>query len=54
MAVKLRPVRLTDVPLQVRLKGAREACRDESDQAMRVLILARAFAPSDTTYWIAA
>jgi hypothetical protein len=47
------PVRLSDLPVDVRLEGAREANRRERDPLERAAILLAALHPSDTTYWVA-
>lgn len=48
------PVRLTEIPLGVRLVAARQACQDERDDAVKLEILDAALDPSDTIYWVAA
>jgi hypothetical protein len=48
------PVRLTEVPLKVRLKAARAVIREETDNDVRLEILLRAYSPTDQTYFIAA
>lgn len=47
------PVRLTDVPLPIRMDAARAVCRDESPSE-RPAILAAALFPSDDVFWVAA
>jgi hypothetical protein len=54
MAAKLRAVKLTDVPLPVRIRAAREVCRAETNPDERHKLMATAFMPSSTTYYIAA
>jgi hypothetical protein len=51
---KLRPVRLCDVPLKVRLHAARGLCQAEHDQKERLLITTAAMFPSDKTYYLPA
>lgn len=48
------PVRLCDLPIDVRIEGARAANRLERDPRERAAILFAAISPSDTTYWVAA
>lgn len=48
------PVRLTEVPIGVRLVAARHACEREEDDAMKLQIIDAAISPSDTIYWVAA
>lgn len=48
---RTRPVRLTDIPLEIRSKAAREAAEKE-DIATRQLLLSVALSPSSTTYWV--
>ncbi len=48
----LKPIRLSQIPLQVRLHGARLAARQEPDLDERLAILTAALAPSDRTYWV--
>jgi hypothetical protein len=48
------PVRLCDLPLEVRLDGAAEACRHEPDLDARADIVAVALQPPATVYWVAA
>lgn len=48
------PVRLCDLPLEVRLDGAAEACRHEPGLDERAEIVAVALEPPDTVYWVAA
>jgi hypothetical protein len=47
------PVRLCDLPLDVRLAGAREAARSWRDPLDRAEILLAALTPSTTVYWLA-
>jgi hypothetical protein len=47
------PVRLCDLPVDVRMAGAREANRVEPGLQERQEILIAALLPSETTYWIA-
>jgi hypothetical protein len=47
------PVRLSDLPLEVRLTGAREANRVERGDVERTEILLAALEPSETVYWLA-
>lgn len=42
------PVRLTDVPVMVRLQAARTLLRFDADEEL----LVAAFAPSDRVYWV--
>jgi Homeodomain-like domain len=46
------PVRLTELPLHVRLDGVRDASRIERDPLERTAILLAALEPSDRTYWV--
>jgi hypothetical protein len=49
----LRAVKLTDIPLQRRLRAARLACQQGShDGKESSEILAAALFPSDQTYWV--
>jgi hypothetical protein len=52
--VKLRPVRLCDVPLEVRLRAARAVCRVEPDPQERIAVFSAAGWPSAKTYWVTA
>lgn len=47
------PVRLCDLPLEVRLEGVRIANRREQGDVERVEILLAAVEPSDRVYWVA-
>lgn len=47
------PIRLVDLPLDIRLEGAREAARVEPDPDERNEILLAAIMPSDRVYWVA-
>lgn len=51
---RCRPVRLCDLPIDIRLRGAKDACRVEPDPVERARILHHALVPSSRTYWIAA
>ena len=51
---RIRPVRLTDIPLNERMNAAYAAMRDEEDATVRADIFLAALDPSDTTYWVAA
>lgn len=46
------PVRLADLPLEVRLEGAQAANRVEQDPQERVEILFAAMFPSEHVYWV--
>lgn len=46
------PVRLDELPVDVRLDGARDAIRIESGDE-RIALLEAALFPSDTVYWLA-
>lgn len=48
------PVRLTEIPIGVRLVAARQACEIEEDDGMKLDIIDAALDPSDTIYWVAA
>lgn len=48
------PVRLCDLPLETRLRGAYVACEREPDPRERSKIMLYALVPSRTTYYIAA
>lgn len=48
------PVRLCDIPAEVRMTAARKACRREPDPQERMEIITAAVYPSDRIYWIAA
>lgn len=48
------PVKLTEIPLGVRLVAARQACEQEPDDALKLDIIDAALDPSDTIYWVAA
>src|SRR5437867_467028 len=51
----LRPVRLTDLPLSVRLRAAREVGREVAGNMDMVAdVFAAAILPSDRIYWIIA
>lgn len=50
-ARRLRPVRLTDIPLEVRLKAANEIVRRLDSEEPKAL-LAAALAPSDKVYFV--
>ena len=43
------PVRLLDVPLELRLKAAREECRHAKTERERKALLAAALAPNEST-----
>ncbi len=47
------PVRLCDLPEEIRMTAARQACRVEPDPDERVAILLAALFPSRTVYWVA-
>lgn len=47
------PVRLCDVPEDVRLRGARQACKAESDPDTKAGILLAAVMPSSRVYYVA-
>lgn len=47
------PVRLTDIPADVRLAAVRDAARIERDEHERLEILLAAIEPSDRVYWVA-
>jgi hypothetical protein len=49
-----RPVRLVDVPVDVRLEAAKEAAASTEDAEMKQRIFEAALFPSSQTYWIAA
>lgn len=51
--VKLRPVKLTDIPLKDRLAAAQREAQ-HATETERLSLLAAALQPSDRTYWIAA
>jgi transcriptional regulator with XRE-family HTH domain len=46
------PIRLLDIPLEVRLDGVRSATQIEKDPVERVSILLAALEPSAQTYWV--
>lgn len=46
------PLRLEDVPLEVRLEAVRFAARRETERAVRDELLLAAIYPSDQTYWV--
>lgn len=48
------PVRLCDIPAEIRMSAAQKACRREPDPDTRSEIVAAAVYPSDTVYYIAA
>lgn len=45
---RMIPVRLTEVPVMVRLAAARSLMRHNADEEL----LVAAFAPSDRVYWV--
>lgn len=48
------PVRLCDIPAEIRMSAAQKACRREPDPQEREAIVTAAVFPSDTVYYIAA
>jgi hypothetical protein len=46
------PIRLTEIPLDVRLEGVRYASYRERDASQRLAILVAAMSPSDRVYWV--
>lgn len=48
------PVRLTDVPVDVRLGAARQVSANELDHGEKLALLHAALFPSDTVYFVAA
>lgn len=53
-ARRLRPVKLTDIPLQVRYHAAVMAAKHTHDPEEAKALLAAAITPSQTVYWVAA
>ncbi len=51
---RIRPVRLTDIPVEERMKAAYQAMRHEDDMNARADIFLAALDPSDTVYYVAA
>lgn len=47
------PIRLCDLPEEVRMTGARQAIKHEPDVEERQAILLAALFPSRTVYWVA-
>lgn len=47
------PVRLCDLPEDVRMRAAETAAKDERDEEARLLLLYAAMFPSNETYWVA-
>jgi hypothetical protein len=54
MSAKYLPVRLCDVPLDLRVNAAHELCKAETDPKERLRITACALFPSDKTYYLPA
>lgn len=48
------PVRLTEIPLERRLKAAEKCIREETDELDRLEIMTCAWHPSDRVHWVAA
>lgn len=48
------PVRLTEIPLERRLRAAERCLKDEHDPIGRIEIMTCAWHPSSTVHWIAA
>lgn len=48
------PVRLTDLPKDVRMSAARHVCKHEPDPVVRLEVVLAAVAPSSRVYWVAA
>lgn len=46
------PVRLVDVPLELRLKAARQECRNAKTDRERDALLAAALDPNATTFYV--
>jgi hypothetical protein len=46
------PVRLLDVPLELRLKAAREVCRHVKTERERDDLLAAALVPKETVFYV--
>lgn len=51
-ARRLRPVRLTDIPLEIRYAAAQREARHAASADERADLLAAALDPSDTVYWV--
>lgn len=51
---RIVPVRLTEIPLDRRLRAAHEAIKTAADARERAEILLAAAHPSDRVYWVAA
>jgi hypothetical protein len=46
------PVRLLDVPVELRLRAARQLCRDAKTDRERDELLGAALAPSSVTFYV--
>lgn len=49
---RIRPVRLTEVPLERRLLAADVCARDEAEAFARIELALAARYPSSTVYWV--
>jgi len=50
--IPLTPVRLTEIPLNQRMRAARILCREAADSDERISLLAAALSPSDKVYFV--
>lgn len=46
------PVRLTEIPVDVRVRAAREAARSAKTDSERAALLAAALLPSETVFYV--
>lgn len=51
---RLKPVRLTDIPVDVRCRAAQQAAKTCKDGEEAQALLAAALMPSETVYWVKA